>query len=179
VWPNLGSVAVACTIGMIGRTWKAMSITKCVGAVMLTEKEGVLTQALVQEVSLEPGAAESTAQARGDLARRGIYLSPPHQRAQFCAWPNLGSAALACTIGKSGRIRKTLITSTCVGAVVLKETRGALHGAQIPETPGHWANQAPTDHRDVRQQLLDAIYSGQPFRTVLRDLGLTSNQVWG
>jgi hypothetical protein len=126
VWPNLGSVAVACTIGMIGRTWKAMSITKCVGAVMLTEKEGVLTQALVQEVSLEPGAAESTSQARGDLTRRGIYLSPPHQRAQFCAWPNLGSAALACTIGKSGRIRKPLITSTCVGAVVLKETRGAL-----------------------------------------------------
>jgi hypothetical protein len=32
---------------------------------------------------------------------------------------------------------------------------------------------------EVRQQLLDAIYSGQPFRTVLRDLGLTSNQVWG
>jgi hypothetical protein len=31
----------------------------------------------------------------------------------------------------------------------------------------------------VRQQLLDAIYGGQPFRTVLRDLGLTSNQVWG
>jgi hypothetical protein len=32
---------------------------------------------------------------------------------------------------------------------------------------------------EVRQQLLDAIYSGQPFRMVLRDLGLTSNQVWG
>jgi hypothetical protein len=32
---------------------------------------------------------------------------------------------------------------------------------------------------DVRQQLLDAIYGGQPFLTVLRDLGLTSNQVWG
>jgi hypothetical protein len=31
----------------------------------------------------------------------------------------------------------------------------------------------------MRQQLLDAIYSGQPFRQVLRDLGLTSNQVWG
>ena len=31
----------------------------------------------------------------------------------------------------------------------------------------------------LRQQLLDAIYSGQPFRTALRDLGLTSNQVWG
>src|SRR4051812_7299624 len=27
----------------------------------------------------------------------------------------------------------------------------------------------------VRQELLDAIYSGQPFRAVLRDLGLTSN----
>jgi hypothetical protein len=32
---------------------------------------------------------------------------------------------------------------------------------------------------EVRQQLLDAIRSGQPFRTVLCDLGLTSNQVWG
>jgi hypothetical protein len=31
----------------------------------------------------------------------------------------------------------------------------------------------------VRQQLLDAIYAGQPFRTVLRDLGLTLNRVWG
>lgn len=32
---------------------------------------------------------------------------------------------------------------------------------------------------DVRQQLLDAIYAGQPFREALRDLALTSNQVWG
>ena len=32
---------------------------------------------------------------------------------------------------------------------------------------------------EVRQQFLDAIYSGQPFRQILRDLGLTSNQVWG
>jgi hypothetical protein len=32
---------------------------------------------------------------------------------------------------------------------------------------------------EVRQQLLDAIYAGKPFRMVLRDLGLTSNQVWG
>ena len=32
---------------------------------------------------------------------------------------------------------------------------------------------------DVRQRLLDAISAGQPFRTVLGDLGLTSNQVWG
>jgi hypothetical protein len=31
----------------------------------------------------------------------------------------------------------------------------------------------------MRQQLLDAIYSGQPFRMVLRDLGFTSNQVFG
>jgi hypothetical protein len=31
----------------------------------------------------------------------------------------------------------------------------------------------------VRQQLLDMIYNGQPFRTVLRVLGLTSSQVWG
>jgi hypothetical protein len=32
---------------------------------------------------------------------------------------------------------------------------------------------------EARQQLLDAIYGGQPFRTALRDLGLTSNRVWG
>ena len=31
----------------------------------------------------------------------------------------------------------------------------------------------------MRQQLLHAIYAGQPFRAVLSDLRLTSNQVWG
>jgi hypothetical protein len=31
----------------------------------------------------------------------------------------------------------------------------------------------------VRQQLLDAVYAGQAFRAALRDLRLTSNQVWG
>jgi hypothetical protein len=30
----------------------------------------------------------------------------------------------------------------------------------------------------VRQQLLDAIYAGQYFRSVLHDYGPTSNQVW-
>jgi hypothetical protein len=34
-------------------------------------------------------------------------------------------------------------------------------------------------HIEVRRQLLDAIYVGQPVRQVLRDLGLTPNQVWG
>jgi hypothetical protein len=32
---------------------------------------------------------------------------------------------------------------------------------------------------DVRQQLLDGIYAGRPFRSVLRELNLTPNQVWG
>ena len=32
---------------------------------------------------------------------------------------------------------------------------------------------------EVRQQLLDAINDGKPFRQALRDLALTSNQVWG
>ena len=32
---------------------------------------------------------------------------------------------------------------------------------------------------DTRQQLLDGICSGRSFRTVLRDLDLTPNQVWG
>jgi hypothetical protein len=32
---------------------------------------------------------------------------------------------------------------------------------------------------ELRRQLLDMIHGGQSFRAVLRDLGLTSNQVWG
>lgn len=32
---------------------------------------------------------------------------------------------------------------------------------------------------EARRQLLDGIYAGQPFRSLLRDLGLTPNQVWG
>jgi hypothetical protein len=31
----------------------------------------------------------------------------------------------------------------------------------------------------LRKQLLDAIYNDKPFRTVLRELGLTSNQAFG
>lgn len=31
----------------------------------------------------------------------------------------------------------------------------------------------------MRQKLLDAIDTGAAFRTVVRDLGLTSQQVWG
>jgi len=31
----------------------------------------------------------------------------------------------------------------------------------------------------VRQRLLDAIHASHPFRTVLRELRLTLNQVWG
>jgi hypothetical protein len=32
---------------------------------------------------------------------------------------------------------------------------------------------------ELRRQFLNALYAGQPFRQILRDLGLTSNQVWG
>jgi hypothetical protein len=32
---------------------------------------------------------------------------------------------------------------------------------------------------EARRKLLAAIYDGQPFRAILRDLGLTRNQVWG
>ena len=31
----------------------------------------------------------------------------------------------------------------------------------------------------MRRKLLAAIYDGQPFREIVRDPGLTSNQVWG
>src|SRR4029453_18658946 len=47
--------------------------------------------------------------------------------------------------------------------------------------PGHASGAKPKKRppAEVRLKLLDAIYSGQPFRQILRDLGLTSNQVWG
>jgi hypothetical protein len=32
---------------------------------------------------------------------------------------------------------------------------------------------------ELRQKLLDGVYADQPFRQVLRDLGITPNQVWG
>jgi hypothetical protein len=32
---------------------------------------------------------------------------------------------------------------------------------------------------ELRQQLLDAIYAVQPFRTTLQELGLIRDQVWG
>lgn len=32
---------------------------------------------------------------------------------------------------------------------------------------------------EVRKQFLDAIYAGKPFKTAIRDFGLTANQVWG
>jgi hypothetical protein len=38
-----------------------------------------------------------------------------------------------------------MLTTKCVGAVMLTETRDALHGGQIPETPNNWANQATSD----------------------------------
>ena len=31
----------------------------------------------------------------------------------------------------------------------------------------------------MRQELLEGIYGGQSFRQLMRDLGLTSNRVWG
>jgi hypothetical protein len=32
---------------------------------------------------------------------------------------------------------------------------------------------------ELRQQVLGALYAGQPFRSLLGDLGLASNQIWG
>jgi hypothetical protein len=32
---------------------------------------------------------------------------------------------------------------------------------------------------EMRQQLLDGIYAGLPFRNLLREMRLTPNQVWG
>jgi hypothetical protein len=56
------------------------------------------------------------------------------------------------------------------------ECREAQNGASRARRGARAQRRLPAE---MRQQLLDAIYAGQPFQTVLRDLGLTSNQVWG
>jgi hypothetical protein len=47
-----------------------------------------------------------------------------------------------------------------------------------PSEPGE-SPSASTPARQGAAELLEAIYAGQPFRTVLRDLGLSSNRVSG
>jgi hypothetical protein len=82
------------------------------------------------------------------------------------------------------------------GDATLTRARDAAHGTNAGWHTGCHCAQCSGAHADdqrargrawaqkrlpleVRQQLLDAIYAGQPFRQILRDLGLTSNQVWG
>ena len=54
---------------------------------------------------------------------------------------------------------------------------GLSHSEQMEIEDSYWL---PLEkNTGDRQQLLDAIYAGQPFRTVIRDLELTSNRVFG
>jgi hypothetical protein len=60
-WQNLGSAVFGCTIGIIGRTLKAMSTTWCVCVVMHIASGGVLPQARAERVSRALAWAESLA----------------------------------------------------------------------------------------------------------------------
>jgi hypothetical protein len=83
-----------------------------------------------------PNSGNGGVGPRGHRGRFANLPRPPELGSQFCPWPTLGSVAFACTIGKSGRTRKTHEHYQGVGAVMLTETHGALHGAQISEIPG-------------------------------------------
>lgn len=54
----------------------------------------------------------------------------------------------------------------------------ACSAGKLKTTPRRHTGE-PRHKTGSRQQLLDAIGTGRPFRQILRDLGLTSNQVWG
>ena len=99
-WPNLGSVAFACTIGMIGKTRKSMSTTKCACAVIHTEKEDVLTQARAQQVSQAPVAAERFFYAFGKEGQRAIFLV--FDMADTSQIPVLSHSTLPSTSSMSG-----------------------------------------------------------------------------
>jgi hypothetical protein len=60
-------------------------------------------------------------------------------------------------------------------AVIASECRRAHSDTQRTWGRARAQDRLPTD---VRQQLLNAIYDGMPFRQAVRDLDLTPNQVW-
>jgi hypothetical protein len=93
--------------------------------------------------------------------------------------------------GHSRNCARSAISPTLSGAVVVLRliTAPGPAGTQGPAVQhagkcatGRARGRAKAKKRlplEVQEQLLDAIYAGQPFRQVLRDLCLTSNQVWG
>jgi hypothetical protein len=52
-------------------------------------------------------------------------------------------------------------------------------GTATPSEPGDGPERICGYQSRYGNSSVDAIYAGQPFRAVLRDLGLTPNQVWG
>jgi hypothetical protein len=65
--------------------------------------------------------------------------------------------------------------------------KGESPGRRVPELSLYLGPEPPLGYGraqerlpvEMRQQVVEAVYAGQSFRTVLRDLNLTSNQVWG
>jgi hypothetical protein len=74
------------------------------------------------------------------------------------------------------------VTNTCHGTSAAGRA-GAVAPYAARRTATRRGRLGELGHRrlpvEVRQQLLDAIYSGEPFRTVIRKLNLTPNQIWG
>jgi hypothetical protein len=69
--------------------------------------------------------------------------------------------------GTSGRWQSGCRCTRCRGAHAETQRAFGRAGAQT---------RLPAE---IRQELLDGIYAGQTFRTVLGQLNLTPNQVWG
>jgi hypothetical protein len=108
VWPNLGSVAFAYTIGMIGKTRKPMSTTKCVCAVTHIEKECALQQAQrVCRASAVEGFGAFDGLGCGPSPRRsGRGLTPhadaPNQSAPIDLVRQDQPARMGCSAGSPG-----------------------------------------------------------------------------
>jgi hypothetical protein len=110
-------------------------------------------------------------------------------RLASCLRADRGEAAQSpgCPVGPRGRSEAF--------ATLTRVSRGTAHGTNAGWHTACRCTQCRAAHAEtqkafgraraqtrlpveVRQQLLGAIHAGQPFRTTLRDLGLTPNRVW-